>query len=138
MTKADIQAVIDRLPRLTYLGIGVFDERKLPAEERQAKFLELQRTLLDSEEECTRVCGWLAPMGKTKTMNPHHSSYRLKHLAENATGDYVSNGAFIAAAIHMGFPFTIVEGSANVDFGISERSLKEDLQRQRAKGNHRR
>ena len=46
----------------------------------------------------------------------------MKHLAEDEIG-YVTNGAFIAAAIHCGFPYQLIPDSPNVRFGISEKSL---------------
>jgi hypothetical protein len=58
-----------------------------------------------------------------KTINRRHSSYGLKHLAEPEIG-YVTNGAFIAAAVHCGFSFETYPDSPNVCFGISEKSIK--------------
>jgi hypothetical protein len=39
----------------------------------------------------------------TKTIRPARDSYSYKHLAEDFAGEYVSNGAFIQAAILEGF-----------------------------------
>jgi hypothetical protein len=59
------------------------------------------------------VVGPSRPNTPTKTIRPGTNSYRLKHIAENYVcrypeGEvlgprYVTNGAFIAAAIHAGF-----------------------------------
>lgn len=50
------------------------------------------------------VCAWLSRVGKSKTINKRHSSYGLKHYVERRyTPHYCSNGAFIVAAIHLGF-----------------------------------
>jgi hypothetical protein len=85
---------------------------------------ENRKRLLQSSEMCTRVCEWLAAIEKTKTINDRHSSYCLKHMAAHDLGQYVANGVFIAAAVHCGFPYRLFPGSANVRFGISERSLR--------------
>ena len=34
----------------------------------------------------------------------NYGSYGMKHVMENETGEYVSNGAFIQAALELGFP----------------------------------
>ncbi len=123
MTRADIEAVLEQVPRLNDFGIGVFDPRSKTAEQREEDMRRDRQKLLDSAEACTRVCGWLGLMEKTKTINDRHTSYGLKHMAEKAVG-YITNGVFIAAAIHCGFPFKLIPGSPNVCFGISERSLR--------------
>lgn len=75
------------------------------------------------------ACDWLSTQSKIKTMNPNHSSYGLKHIVERASKakgaskTYVSNGTFIAAAIHMGFAYKHIPGSLNAMFGISEKSI---------------
>jgi hypothetical protein len=115
MTREDIQAVLDREPTLTYYGIRT---NKEPGE------LDANReALLNCVDQCARVCTWLSGQQMTKTVNREHSSYGYKHMAERATGDYVSNGVFIAAAIHCGFPYRKIPNSPNVQFGISEKGL---------------
>ncbi len=125
MTKDDIAAVMERVPLLNDHGIGLFDGfRGYSRAERAAIFRKDREMLLGSEESCTRICEWLRDKAKRKTMNPRYSSYGLKHLAEDEIGEYVTNGAFIAAAIHCGFPYRLIDESPNVLFGISEKSLK--------------
>lgn len=57
--------------------------------------------------------------GRRKTLNRKVTSYGLKHAAERAmrglgVGDpYVSNGAFIAAAIALGFRVEQIQGTPN-------------------------
>lgn len=82
---------------------------------------------------CVRICSatrtavaaesWLADKARRKTINPRYTSYGLKHLAEKEVG-YITNGAFIAAAIHCGFAYRIHPDSPNPSFGISEKSLR--------------
>ena len=49
-------------------------------------------------------------------------SYGMKHVMERATGRYVTNGEFIAAALIVGYTFRYAE--PNVLFGMSARDLK--------------
>jgi hypothetical protein len=136
MTRADIQAVINKCPWLS--AFGAYFPRlwyKYPLEEREERFLEDQQELLNLEKECTHVCRWLSDLEKIKTMN--QNSYNLKHMVERDRDVYISNGAFIAAAIHMGFHFKRIVDCPNVDFGISHRSMKEREKRERARGNPR-
>jgi hypothetical protein len=121
MTAADIQAVIDKVPNLNSHGIGAFDG--VPRAERSEWIKAQQADLLADVDGCTRAESWLRDKAKRKTVNPGRSSYGWKHLAEAAVG-YITNGAFIAAAIHCGFPYEITPGSANPSFGISEKSAK--------------
>jgi hypothetical protein len=124
MTHADIAAVIAKVPWLNAFGIGIFDGyRGRPAAEREAIFRRDQAKLLDDVDGCSRAEAWLRGKAKRKTINPHRSSYGLKHLAAHQAG-YITNGAFIAAAIHCGFPYKLDLTGPNVGFGISERSLK--------------
>jgi hypothetical protein len=124
MTRDDIAVVMERVPLLNDHGIGLFDgDRGRSREEREVIFREDRARLLGSEASCSKACEWLGDKAGTKTINRRHSSYGLKHLAEEEIG-YLTNGAFIAAAIHCGFPYRLVHDSPNVLFGISERSLK--------------
>ncbi len=120
MNREDILAVIDRVPQLTYFGVGLYES---PGEDYQEKLRQKQEQLLESSAICTKVCEWLATIEPAKTMNRHRTSYGLKHTVELQIGEYVSNGVFIAAAIHCGFRYRRDGDSANMLFGMSERSL---------------
>jgi hypothetical protein len=122
MTREDIQAVIDMIPTLNAHGVGAFDAVK--REYRAAYIASEQETLLRSAEECTKICEWLAQIEKTETPRPHAGSYFLKHLAEEEIG-YVTNGAFIAAAVHCGFDFEIEPNSPNPYFNMSKKSIQQ-------------
>lgn len=56
---------------------------------------------------------------KTKTIRPTRSSYGYKHGVENATGIYISNGAFIEAARRTGYNMTQIRGGPNAHFNMS-------------------
>lgn len=125
MTSADIAAVMEKEPLLNDFGIGLFlNGRGRTKEQREAEFRENRAALLRSAEGCSLACEWLSRREKIKTTNRRHNSYGYKHMVERAAGKYITNGAFIAAAIHLGFPYRIDADSPNVCFGIAERSLK--------------
>jgi hypothetical protein len=121
MTREEIQAVIDRIPDLNAFGVGRFDRLR---QEHTSAFIESQRAaLLASAEACTKICEWLAQIGKTKKPNPYAGSYFLKHVVEEEIG-YVTNGAFIAAAVHCGFDYKGDPGSSNLYFNMSKKSIQ--------------
>ncbi len=124
MSRDVIQAVIDLVPELTDFGIGIYDNgRGLDKAQKKAEFDKNQSSLLDSSESFEKAVFWLKQVGKIKSFNPHRSSYGLKHLAEKDIG-YITNGVFIAAAIHSGFKYKITPQNPNVQFNMSEKSLK--------------
>ncbi|EMI4157302.1 hypothetical protein V6432_004271 [Vibrio parahaemolyticus] len=124
MTRDVIQAVIDLVPELTDFGVGIYDNgRGLDKVQRKVEFDKNQSLLLDSSESFDKAVIWLKQVEKIKSFNSHRSSYGLKHLAEKEIG-YITNGVFIAAAIHCGFKYKINPNSPNVQFNMSEKSLK--------------
>lgn len=133
VTRDDIQRIMDEVPGLNDFGIGVYNPRRTKPEERERELAEGKRVLLKSVDACNNVCEWLRQIDKIKTINNRHSSYSLKHVAEKDIG-YVTNGVFITAAIHCDYPYRIEGNSANVPFGMSEKSIKAVMRRQRAGG----
>jgi hypothetical protein len=83
---------------------------------------------------------WLSQLETITTFNRNHSSYGLKHYCEdwwkqiahkfNAKsrhGGYICNGSLIVAGLSLGWKFSDTykrHRSLNVDFPISEKSLK--------------
>lgn len=68
---------------------------------------------------------WLERCQVIKTINHRHSSYGYKHFVENWASRYISNGAFIAAAIALNIPMQPIHPtSLNVSLAISEKSVK--------------
>lgn len=125
MDRFDIQSILDQISQLNEFGIGLFNGgHGLTEQERYAELWKSREALLEQEDICNLIVDWLQQLEPTKTINRRHSSYGLKHFVEVATGYYISNGAFIVAAIHCCFPYKIQVGRPNVLFGISERSLK--------------
>lgn len=131
MTRGDIQAVLDKHLELTHFGIGLYRQytAEFNVKKYRATFEKERQSLLDAVDECNRACRYLAHMNKRKTINSFSSSYGLKHRVEEfieRMGDetpYIANGAFICAAIHMGFNYKQGSyGSPNVFFNMSVRS----------------
>jgi len=125
MKRQDIQKAIDKLPELTDFGVGIYEHgRKLSLAKRKQKFRESQEILLNSTNSFKKTCAWLSSIQKIKSINLKRTSYGLKHIAEKDIG-YITNGVFIAAAIHCGFDFKVAHNSPNVMFNMSEKSIKE-------------
>jgi hypothetical protein len=115
MTRNDIDSILAAHPGLGSWG---FDHAKLTDAQRA-------QNLSDAQEEhfvdwCNAALTWLTPIAKIKTINLGLGSYGLKHIVEDQYG-YISNGAFIVAAIHAGFKFDVY--GPNAWFNMSKRSI---------------
>jgi len=117
---------MQRHPELNDFGIGLFSEDyKKPKIEQQAIYERNRRHLRESVADIEATVEWLREnVEPAKAVNKRHTSYGLKHVAEQDIG-YVTNGAFIAAAIIADYPYEIEPGSPNVPFGMTEKSLRE-------------
>jgi hypothetical protein len=111
MTKEDLLEIMKKHPTLTATGMD-YDED--PNE------------LLEYMDACNASCDWLSLVKRTKKPNPNvGSSYRLKHIVERWHKKkynkpcYTPNGAFIAAAYHLGFIIIPKPGTPNVYLNIS-------------------
>lgn len=69
---------------------------------------------------------WLDRHGRRVTVNPKYSSYGLKHFAERVAPvlrrgaiPYISNGAFIAAALHLNYRIYRIGSTPNIRLNIS-------------------
>lgn len=130
-SKQDFLNAIEKEPYLIDFGIrcSFHIDRKKTAAENKAIFHSQRDSFAHSGyREFTLCCEWLQSCTTRKTINDSISSYRLKHMVEawaEKTGRddcYVSNGVFIAAAIHMGFDWKPDFDSPNVRFNISGKS----------------
>lgn len=129
MVASDIEAVM-RLYPVTRYGFGPSDYAMGELRSYQRALQAGQDELLANADECSKALRFLAHVSKRKTDNPRvGTSYGLKHRAEhfirNTVGapsdEYVSNGALICAAVHLGFELKH-RGSPNVTFNMSSRS----------------
>jgi hypothetical protein len=120
-----IEKIITKYPDLNDSGLGLpKNKHKISSDEYKQELKESQKNLLESTEDFRKACQWLSSKNKIQTINRSHSSYGLKKIAEKEIG-YISNGIFIAAAIHCGFKVQEFPGSPNVCINISEKSLKD-------------
>jgi hypothetical protein len=132
MTLADIQRVLDREPHLSRYGIGLcWLDREKTLDQRWAQFATWRAEMLtdDTLTECNRAHRYLAHVNAIKSFGAGGSSYGLKHAVErytralpNSGNHYVSNGAFICAALHNGFQMRLHGTSPNPVFNMSARS----------------
>jgi hypothetical protein len=112
MTEADLtKALLDvmqRYPDLTIDGLG--GDHRPNLEQRRAD-------LIAAHDQFERAVSWLQLVPKVQ--EPRRSSYYLKHAAQRWAGDYVSNGALTAAAVHLGFPIKRAPSQINCAIGVS-------------------
>ncbi|ABA88044.1 hypothetical protein Pcar_0786 [Syntrophotalea carbinolica DSM 2380] len=130
-TKQDFLNAIEKEPYLIDQGIrcSFHIDQKKSAEENKAVFHSQRESFARfGYKEFILCCEWLHGCNQRKTINSSFSSYKLKHMVEawarksGKGNQYVSNGAFIAAAIHMGFDWKPDFDSPNVRFNISGKS----------------
>lgn len=132
-----ICCVMEKIPRLTWHGMGIGPSRdgRETASQHDARFRDAREGMRSEPfaAEFLRSLTLIRRIVPIKTINPRTSSYKLKHIAENLkcvypTGrrlgpHYVSNGAFIAAAVHSGYRHREYHGSFNTTFNMSERCI---------------
>lgn len=133
LIRGRIAAVAALLPALTGDGVTGWYRWATTGEMSKARFDAERAYLLGATREFALSTAWLADKVRRKTVDHRTSSYGYKHMVERAfdamgyEDRYVSNGAFIAAAVYMGFPYQI--DRPNVLFGISRRSLGAEASR---------
>lgn len=124
---AAIEAARVRHSKLTDFGFGVFNETSLSPAEYQTKFAE-ERAAFRPAQVATAIA-FLRTCEVVK--KPNHGSYGLKHRAEqwgkrNGRESYVTNGALIVAAVHLGLPLQVLHGP-NANVGVSKKSIDAHL-----------
>lgn len=114
MTQEDLLQIMKEHPTLRALGFGVEDD-----------VFKLENYL----NACNAACEWLSLVQRTKSINRRvRTSYQLKHAAQRwyeakyERPCYIPDGAFIAAAIHMGFEMLRKRGDPSVYLNISAKS----------------
>lgn len=123
-TPAKIRKVLLAHPDLGYFGY------LCPGDDRE-KFEEARRWLLGapghSEVECCMA--YLALIGKNASARRGVGSYHLKHrveswLIQRGRGGYVSNGAFIVAALISAAPVRRDAGTPNCIVGLKLKDVE--------------
>ena len=133
MTAADIQTVMNKWPLLNHFGFELNRISVREGESYHDKLKQNRGKLLSAVDECNRAVEFLRFIKHRKTINSKvGTSYGLKRQVErfcrakpsvNAVDQYVANGSFICAALHLGFECKQSNrGSPNVYFNISSRS----------------
>ena len=140
MNQDDIRAILKSQPFLTRFGYGPSTDAIREAGSLQAALVAGQKDLLSHVDECNKALRFLQYVDKRKTNNRRvGSSYSLKHQAEHYLRHvesqrpdipYVSNGAFICAALYCGFTMkAMTDPGPNVTFNMSSRSPVFEWQR---------
>jgi hypothetical protein len=106
--RAAMLAAMKKRPDLTPAGLN--GQGRANFEERRNALLH--PTTLDEFE---RAIAWLRLVPRRANINQNHSSYGLKHAAERWAGAYVSNGALIAAALHLGIRLEQCRGREGIN-----------------------
>ena len=146
-----VRRAIERLPRLTYFGVGIGEEnrrrRELQREGKslaplEAEFQKSQADLLTENalEEVAACADWVKRQRIVKRWSAS-TSYCFNHGVEywfDARSDqhlYIGNGAFIAAALGLEMEFRIADwGSPNVVFKFSKTTSELGRDQLREKG----
>lgn len=124
-TQTDLLNAMEKEPSLTDFGMNIHHQyNKLSVDERKEQFNNERQALANNLKQFQLCCQWLEMCEPVKTINRDISSYGLKHKVEKHFGEYVTNGAFIAAVIHLGIPYKTWPNFPNVHIAISKRSLK--------------
>lgn len=113
--------VMQEHPLLTPYGIGVFEPWRFTRSEREAELAANREQFAGREAVVMETVVWLRE-NITPIVTPNFSSYSVKHVMEHATGLYVANGEFIAAALIADYTFRYDQ--PNVLFGMSARDMK--------------
>ena len=115
--------VIEQEPSLSDSGVNSIASirhfKKMDSKEAKKQLVIDRKSFLSNFKEFEICCNWLSKFKKVKT--PQFSSYYLKHVVEKLEGEYVSNGALIAAAIHLKIPMKFYTDSPNVNIAISKK-----------------
>lgn len=90
---AAIRSVMEQHPDL---GVSGFGKNDIPLSPDDRLRMLNERSV----DEFIRSCQFIDACERYKT-NRGHTSYGLKHDAERKAGGYITNGMFIAAALHM-------------------------------------
>jgi len=118
-TKAPTELLAIALDRAPNLGVYGFDNPQ--------GGMRPEHMNMGSDEFLRQVglcAAWIQNRTLRKTIDTRYSSYWFKHLVEREAGEYIPNGAFIAAALGMGLQFSVSHGSPNACFAFSRRSYK--------------
>jgi hypothetical protein len=126
--RQEMLKVLSVVPDLTPNGMK--SDRATLGYDYKGKSEEL---LLEQSLQQFSTCkDWLSKVVKTRSFNLRYTSYGYKHMVERWADLYVSNGAFIAAAIALEFKIKRTHSkSPNIFLPISSKSVKEMKEREK-------
>ncbi len=134
-TKDDLLKAIEQDHCLTEFGIGIWGNPGADCLLKTESPSDLQKQRVVLEENGLRMfqicCAWLSLCKRRKTINLKIShSYGLKHQVSRYFDEYVTNGAFIAALIHMSVRYQKYGNFPNVDVALSSRLPDDKMTKQ--------
>lgn len=128
-TAALIEKAIAAIPTLTRYGVGLYKPPEPPVTRREA-IAAGQAELRSVANDVEHCVAWLSHIRPTKTVQPDHTSYSYKHYVESwlekqGIHEHIWNGALIAAAVGLGYPFKVERWGfgPNVLFGFSRKDV---------------
>lgn len=143
-TRADearrlIDTALENKPSLTPAGIGLERSTVERHGGNHQAALATERDHLRTHpkfvSQVQRATDWIKRQSPIKSFNTRHSSYGYKHMVESwwrqknemfrGPDSYVANGAFIAAAVGLGWEMEHDVHSLNAHFKFSQKSLRE-------------
>ena len=123
-----LEQVMTQEPTLTRFGFGVY--AGVSKADRPAALTMGRQELRESAERVKEIGEWIwLHLKPTQRLNPHRSSYGLKHIVEKDL-QYVANGEFIAAMLMRGYRYA--KDGPNARFNVSEKAVKAVTWRQEA------
>jgi hypothetical protein len=123
-----IEKAIAAIPTLTHFGVGLYRPETFDAAATTAGIVAGQAQLRDAVHEVEQCVAWLSGVRPIGTVQRFPSSYTYKHavmnwLRKQGRPGYVSNGAFVAAAVGLGcYPYTV--RVPNVYFAFSSKRVR--------------
>lgn len=105
-------------PRLTAHGYGTLEA---PGTARGTSHARERAELAVRLDRVARLARWLVTELRPTRNAGRHGSYGLKHVYEAATGEYVTNGELILAALAAGYPVK-PDGPGHPNAGIGVRT----------------
>ncbi len=118
ITADDLAQVLADHPRLTAYGYDHPDDRRSGQRERG------RQRITNALGEVQAAYDWILTLRRERISRDTSTSYTLKHEAERAGVGYVTNGAFIAAAMLAGVTVKTSPGVINPQIGVTTASLR--------------
>lgn len=130
--EAILSRALDLEPLLCAEGLDVFDARGKRArrEYSDAELVDGREYLAEHLEEVAACADWVKKQARARSWYTRSTSYGFKHVVERRFKLvdeylYVSNGAFIAAALGLGWEARRAEGNTpNAYFRFSPRTVR--------------